>query len=78
MISNYRVQAELTSIAATDDGRTIVLGTVDGCLSCLTIADPIKPGIRDYLADLPSRNPDVSCLLISISISKCRFFELKF
>ncbi|XP_050688331.1 NACHT and WD repeat domain-containing protein 2-like [Eriocheir sinensis] len=57
MIANYRVQAELTAIAGSEDGRTIVLGTVDGCLSTLTIADPTRPGIRDYLADLPSRNP---------------------
>ncbi|KAG7172706.1 NACHT and WD repeat domain-containing protein 2-like [Homarus americanus] len=57
MIANYRVQAELTAIAASEDGRTIVLGTVDGCLSSITIADPTRPGIRDYLADLPSRNP---------------------
>ncbi|KAK4290424.1 hypothetical protein Pmani_036667 [Petrolisthes manimaculis] len=57
MIANYRVQAELTAIAGSEDGRTIVLGTVDGCLSSLTIADPTRPGIRDYLTDLPSRNP---------------------
>ncbi|XP_045112132.1 NACHT and WD repeat domain-containing protein 2-like isoform X2 [Portunus trituberculatus] len=56
MIANYRVQAELTAIAGSEDGRTIVLGTVDGCVSTLTIADPTRPGIRDYLADLPSRN----------------------
>ncbi|KAK3849709.1 hypothetical protein Pcinc_043548 [Petrolisthes cinctipes] len=57
MIANYRVQAELTAIAGSEDGRTIVLGTVDGCLSSLTIADPTRPGIVDYLTDLPSRNP---------------------
>ncbi|XP_069163973.1 NACHT and WD repeat domain-containing protein 2 [Procambarus clarkii] len=57
MIANYRVQAELTAIAASEDGRTIVLGTVDGCLSSITIADPTRPGIREYLAELPSRNP---------------------
>ncbi|XP_037797036.1 NACHT and WD repeat domain-containing protein 2-like [Penaeus monodon] len=57
MIANYRVQAELTAIAASEDGRTIVLGTVDGCLSSLTIADPTRNGIKEYLADLPSRNP---------------------
>ncbi|XP_063848129.1 LOW QUALITY PROTEIN: NACHT and WD repeat domain-containing protein 2-like [Scylla paramamosain] len=56
MIANYRVQAELTAIAGSEDGRTIVLGTVDGCVSTLTIADPTRHGIRDYLADLPSRN----------------------
>ncbi|XP_069948531.1 NACHT and WD repeat domain-containing protein 2 [Cherax quadricarinatus] len=57
MIANYRVQAELTAIAASEDGRTIVLGTVDGCLSSLTIADPNRPGIKEYLTNLPSRNP---------------------
>ncbi|XP_047484728.1 uncharacterized protein LOC125036301 [Penaeus chinensis] len=59
MIANYRVQAELTAIAASEDGRTIVLGTVDGCLSSLTIADPTRNGIKEYLADLPSRNPQL-------------------
>ncbi|XP_068248399.1 NACHT and WD repeat domain-containing protein 2 [Palaemon carinicauda] len=57
MIANYRVQAELTAIACSEDGRTIVLGTVDGCLSSLTISDPTRPGIKEYLKELPSRNP---------------------
>ena len=66
LIANYRVQAELTAIAGSEDGRTIVLGTVDGCVSTLTIADPTRPGIRDYLADLPSRNLKVSLSLHAV------------
>lgn len=61
MIANFRVQAELTAISCTEDGQTIVLGTVDGCLSCLTIADICKPEARQLLANLPSRNPQVCC-----------------
>ncbi|XP_055384364.1 NACHT and WD repeat domain-containing protein 2 isoform X2 [Condylostylus longicornis] len=56
MIANYRLPAELTSIKSTKDGRSLVLGTVDGCLSVLTIADPIIEDIGAYLKDLPSRD----------------------
>ena len=55
MIANYRVPADLTSIESTSDGNNIVLGMVDGNLTVLTIADPIKPDVREYLNQLPSR-----------------------
>ncbi|KAL7638639.1 UNVERIFIED_CONTAM: hypothetical protein RMT77_011211 [Armadillidium vulgare] len=57
MIANYRVQAELTAIAGSADGRSIVLGTLDGCLSSLSIADPTKEDVHEMLASLPSRDP---------------------
>lgn len=60
MISNYRVQAELSAIDSTYDGKSIVLGTVDGCVSVLAIADPKKPEMREYLANVPSRDEQVS------------------
>ncbi|XP_043470617.1 NACHT and WD repeat domain-containing protein 2 [Leptopilina heterotoma] len=56
MIANYRVQAELSAIDSTYDGKSIVLGTVDGCVSVLAIADPKKPEMKDYLKNLPSRD----------------------
>ncbi|KAF2357627.1 WD40-repeat-containing domain [Trinorchestia longiramus] len=58
LIANFRVQAELTAIACTNssDGESIVLGTVDGCVSCLTIVDPAKPSAKHLLANLPSRD----------------------
>ncbi|XP_046423821.1 NACHT and WD repeat domain-containing protein 2 [Neodiprion fabricii] len=56
MIANYRVQAELSAIDSTYDGKSIVLGTVDGCVSVLAIADPQKPEMKDYLLNLPSRD----------------------
>ncbi|BES94311.1 NAHypothetical proteinT domain [Nesidiocoris tenuis] len=56
MVANYRVQAELTAIESTDDGRCIVLGTVDGCLSVLAIADDNKPEMKEFLKCLPSRD----------------------
>ncbi|KAL6427738.1 hypothetical protein ACFW04_008880 [Cataglyphis niger] len=56
MIANYRVQAELSAIDSTHDGKSIVLGTVDGCVSVLAIADPKKPEMREYLANVPSRD----------------------
>lgn len=59
MVANYRVQAELSAIDSTYDGKSIVLGTVDGCVSMLAIADQQKPEMRDYLASLPSRDEKV-------------------
>jgi len=59
MIANFRMQAELSAIDSTEDGKNIVLGTVDGCLSVLAIADPAKPEMNEYLAALPSRDEEV-------------------
>ncbi|XP_068157619.1 LOW QUALITY PROTEIN: NACHT and WD repeat domain-containing protein 2 [Drosophila tropicalis] len=56
MIANYKLQAELTAIKSSKDGRAIVLGTVDGCMSVLAIADPKKEEMIDYLNELPSRD----------------------
>lgn len=56
MIANYRMQAELTAIKSTTDGKGLVLGTVDGCLSVFAIADPDKEETFQILADLPSRD----------------------
>lgn len=60
MIANYRVQAELSAIDSTYDGKSIVLGTVDGCVSVVAIADPKKPEMKEYLANVPSRDEQVS------------------
>lgn len=56
MIANYRMQAELTAIKSTTDGKGLVFGTVDGCLSVFAIADPEKEETFKILADLPSRD----------------------
>lgn len=59
MIANYRMQAELTAIKSTTDGKGLVflvLGTVDGCLSVFAIADPEREETFKFLADLPSRD----------------------
>lgn len=56
IIANYRMQAELTAIKSTSDGKGLVLGTVDGCLSVFAIADPEKEETFKILADLPSRD----------------------
>ncbi|XP_039442775.1 NACHT and WD repeat domain-containing protein 2 [Culex pipiens pallens] len=56
MIANYRMQAELTSIKSTTDGKSLVLGTVDGCISVLAIADPQKSEMQEFLKQLPSRD----------------------
>ena len=36
--------------------RSVVLGMGDGSMTTLTIADPEKEGIGDYLKSLPSRH----------------------
>lgn len=59
MIANFRVQAELSAVESTEDGKCIVLGTVDGCLSVFAIADPKKPEMKEYLTSLPSRDEQV-------------------
>lgn len=68
MIANYRVPAELSAIDTTYDGKSIVMGTVDGCLSVLTIADPAKPEIQDYLKNLPSRDETVRKIIFATKI----------
>lgn len=59
MIANYKMQAELTAIKSTKDGQSLVLGTVDGCLSVFCIADPEKPEMQELLKQLPSRDINV-------------------
>ena len=45
----FKKEAELSC------GRSVVLGMGDGSMTTLTIADPEKEGIGDYLKSLPSR-----------------------
>lgn len=58
MIANYRLQAELTAIKSSLDGKCLVLGTVDGCMSVLAIADPSKEDTLSFLLELPSRDEE--------------------
>lgn len=63
MIANYRVQTELSTVESTEDGRAIIIGTVDGCVSVLAIADPAKPDMAKFLATMPSRDEGVKFLI---------------
>jgi hypothetical protein len=76
MIANFRMQAELSAVESTEDGKNIVLGTVDGCLSVLAIADPTKPEMKAYLAALPSRDEKV-CMCFQFIVSSVTTSELK-
>lgn len=60
MIANYRVQAELSAVESTPDGKALVLGTVDGCVSVLAIVDTEKMDMGHYLSQMPSRDEQVS------------------
>ena len=55
MIANYRVPSNLTSLESTSDGNHVAIGMVDGNLSILTIADPMKRRMTGYIRSLPSR-----------------------
>lgn len=66
MIANYRVQAELTSIESTEDGKALVLGTIDGCLSVLAIVDTQKQDMNQYLAGMPSRDEEVGQYMMGL------------
>ena len=44
---------------STTDGNSVVLGMVDGNVTVLTIADPTKAYMSEYLKALPSRNRGV-------------------
>ncbi|PSN30262.1 hypothetical protein C0J52_18638 [Blattella germanica] len=66
--------AELSAIESTEDGKNIVLGTVDGCLSVLAIADSDKPEMQEYMAALPSR--DEEQLIVNIKSNKIRYINV--
>ena len=55
MIALYRVPSELIAIESTTDGKSIALGMNDGNLTVLTIADPNKKHMIEYIRGLPSR-----------------------
>ena len=55
MIANYRVSSNLSSVESTTDGKSVALGMVDGNLTVLTLADPNKRHMEEYLKNLPSR-----------------------
>ena len=59
-LANYRLSAELTAIQTTTDGRCVVIGTLDGCLTVLAIADPLSEASYPFLTSLPSRRFQVS------------------
>ena len=54
-IADFKAHAEITAIAGTDGGTSIVLGSVDGSVTMLTIADPKSETSKEYLASLSSR-----------------------
>ena len=62
MIANYKVPSNLTSIESTSDGNSVALGMLDGNLIILTIADPLKSQMNNYLKSLPSRGGLQKCV----------------
>ena len=78
MIANFRVQADLKGMETTGDGRSVVLGMGDGSMTTLTIADPDKTDIAQYLKSLPSRNPEnvMTYLMFCLILTFCIFSHL--
>ena len=78
MIANFRVQADLKGMETTGDGRSVVLGMGDGSMTTLTIADPDKTDIAQYLKSLPSRNPEnvMTYLMFFLILTFCIFSHL--
>ena len=58
-VINFRVPSDLSSLESTTDGNSVVLGMVDGNVTVLTIADPTKAYMCEYLKALPSRSKGV-------------------
>lgn len=54
-IANFKAHAEVTYMAGTMNGETLVVGAVDGSLTILTIADPEYDENVEFLQSLPSR-----------------------
>ena len=51
--------------------RSVVLGMGDGSMTTLTIADPEKEGIGDYLKSLPSRH--IKAILLWLDFNRNLF-----
>lgn len=77
MVANYRVQAELTAVESTPDGKALVLGTIDGCVSVLAIVDPVKNDMIEFIAEMPSRDEGVSVLDKYTLLVECNQFHHK-
>lgn len=76
MIANYRVQAELTAVESTPDGKALVLGTIDGCVSVLAIVDTNKNDMKEYLSEMPSRDEEVIILRVFVKKNNILHFSL--
>jgi WD40 repeat protein len=55
MIANYRLSAEARVVKSTPDGSCLVVGSADGSVTMLLIADPKKHECQKLLSLLPSR-----------------------
>lgn len=78
MVANYRVQAELTAVESTPDGKALVLGTIDGCVSVLAIVDPVKNDMTEFIAEMPSRDEGVSFLDKYTLLDECNQFIITY
>lgn len=55
MIANYRLSAEARVVRPTPDGSCLVVGSADGSVTVLLIADPKKHECQKLVSLLPSR-----------------------
>ncbi|KAJ8313494.1 hypothetical protein KUTeg_008055 [Tegillarca granosa] len=55
-VANFKAHAEVTIMAGTPEGETVVIGAEDGSFTVLTIADPEYEESVEFLQCLPSRH----------------------
>ncbi|KAL8578633.1 hypothetical protein ACOMHN_007091 [Nucella lapillus] len=63
MLANFKASAEVKTIVCSPQGTAAILGTLDGSLTTLAIADPEDEDHRKILDDLPSRSLAVNTSL---------------
>ena len=54
-IADYKMHAELRSMASTEGGASLVLGAVDGSVLVHAVCDPKNENNLDFLRSMPSR-----------------------
>ncbi|ESO82088.1 hypothetical protein LOTGIDRAFT_135306 [Lottia gigantea] len=55
LIANFKPQAEVKVIKGSSDGTKVAIGTVDGLVTYMVLADPDDGGSRDLIKSLYSR-----------------------
>ncbi|XP_071108697.1 NACHT and WD repeat domain-containing protein 2-like [Haliotis cracherodii] len=55
MVANFKASADVRCMVGDDTGSSLVISTVDGSLTVLTLADPGEESSQELIKSLPSR-----------------------